>query len=219
MERAYEKSLGTALVAVGVGILLFGFVMAYQDIQGLPSAKSPTARFNWSVNGFQATFTDTSSAGGASITTVYWTFGDGASNSSASTSHTYGSPGSYNVTLQVQDANGASAQSTAALVISGTGSNSGSSSASGPAGNQSNIGSLLGPLLGGVSGLVKTVETFVFLLVIWLVGASILRGGWNLVTPKAETISVRVRPRSLQVEPVAPPPAPAASPPPSPPSA
>jgi len=41
-----------------------------------------------------------------------------------------------------------------------------------------------------------------FLGIEYLVGASILKAGWNLITPKAETIQVRVKPRSLQVEPV-----------------
>lgn len=223
MERAYEKSLGTALVAVGVAVLLFGFVLAYEDLRSVPSGRAPTAKFDWTVNGYSATFTDTSTANGASIVTVYWTFGDGSSNSSPSTSHTYGAPGGQvNVTLEVQDANGVSAQSTATFSVPSSGTQSGSSSASGPVGNQSNLGSVLGPALGGLSGLVSTAESFVYLLVILVAGGSILRAGWNLITPKAETISVRVKPRSLQVEPVSPPAPPSAAtpsapPPPSPP--
>ncbi len=54
----------------------------------------------------------------------------------------------------------------------------------------------------------KFLVTFLFLGVEYLVGAAILKAGWNLVTPKAETLSVRVKPRSLQVEPVSAPPAP-----------
>ncbi len=216
MERAYEKLLGTVLVAIGVALLLVGFVTAYEEIQHLPSSRGPTAKFTWSLAGLSATFHDASSASGSAITTVYWSFGDGGSNSSPDASHTYASPGSYNVTLEIQDANGASAQSMAELLVSATGSSNGASSVSGPAGNQTNIGSTLGSLFGGITGLFTTIETFVLLLVIWLVGASVLKGGWNLITPKAETISVRVRPRSLQLEPVAPAPSPtgAASPPP-----
>jgi PKD repeat protein len=214
MERVYEKSVGTALLVVGVAILLFGFVLAYQDIQHLPSGKSPTAKFTWSVSGLTASFTDGSSASSGSLTVTYWTFGDGSSNGSASPQHTYATPGSYNVTLQVQDSDGGSAQSTASITVAASGSSSGSSSPSGPAGNQTNVGSILGPVLGGVAGLVKTVETFVLLVVFWLVGGSLLRGGWNLITPKAETISVRVKPRSLQVEPVASTPTPPAAAPP-----
>jgi hypothetical protein len=110
MERAWEKSLGTALVAIGLGLLLYGFVQAYDY-----TVHPPTG----------------------SYTVVQ--FGGG------------GGGGSVNGTF-----NG------------------------------------------------RFVEAFAFLGIEYLIGASILRGGWNLITPKAETISVRVKPRSLQIEPVAP---------------
>jgi len=108
MERAYEKSLGTALVAIGIAVLLFGFYQAYNYTQNLPSA-------NYKV----------------------FSIGGGGSGSNIN--------GSFN-------------------------------------------GAFL--------------ATFSFLVIEYLVGASILKAGWNLVTPKAETIEVRVKPRSLQVEPV-----------------
>lgn len=217
MEHAYERSVGTALTAVGVVLLLVGFVLAFQSIQGLPSTAPPTAQFQWTLNGTTASFTDRSTASGAAITTTYWSFGDGSSTSSASPSHVYPSSGSYLVTLEIQDANGASARSVAQLLV-GSGSAAGSSGPSGSVtGNGSSPLSSLGNALGSVPGAVKTLETFLLLLVVWLVGASILRAGWNLITPKAETISVRVRPRSLQVEALATPsPPPVVSPSPSP---
>ncbi len=56
-------------------------------------------------------------------------------------------------------------------------------------------------------------------VVLFLVGGSITKAGWNLIRPRPETVQVRVKPRDLQVEPVgaAPmgqpaPPAPAAEP-------
>ncbi len=123
MERVWERGLGTALVAVGLGLLLFGFVQAYDYTLHPPS-------------------------------------------------------GTYNV-----------------FSLSGGGG-----------GNSSINGTFNGRFL----------VTFTFLGIEYLVGASILKAGWNLVTPKAETISVRVKPRSLQVEPAD---APAAVSPPSPPPA
>jgi hypothetical protein len=128
MERVWERGLGTALVAVGLGLLLFGFVQAYDYTVHPPS-------------------------------------------------------GTYNV-----------------FTIGGGGG-----------GNSSINGSFNGRFL----------EAFTFLGIEYLVGASILKAGWNLVTPKAETISVRVKPRSLQLEPAAasamtaPPPAVSAPPPPT----
>lgn len=120
MERKLEKTLGTALVAVGLAILLFAFFQAYQYTQSPPS-------------------------------------------------------GQYNI-----------------FSLGGSGGNGSSIS-----------GSFNGIFL----------ATFMFLIIEYFVGASILKAGWNLVTPKAETIQVRVKPRSLQVEPVDAATPPSASPP------
>jgi hypothetical protein len=123
MERAYDRSLGTALVAIGLGLLLFGFVQAY----------------DYTVHPPSGTYTVVTFGGGG---------GGGGGNGSVN--------GSFNG---------------------------------------------------------RFLEAFTFLGIEYLVGASILRAGWNLITPKAETISVRVKPRSLQVEPVG---SPTPSPPPVP---
>ena len=125
MERAYERSLGTALVAVGLGLLLFGFVQAYGYTQHPPSG-------NYTI----------------------FSFGGGGGGG--------GVNGSFNG---------------------------------------------------------RFVEAFTFLGIEYLVGASVIKAGWNLVSPKAETLSVRVKPRSLQVEPVAPMPTDPGSSPPVPPPA
>jgi hypothetical protein len=129
MERTYERFLGTALVAIGLALLLYGFVQAYEY-----TVTPPSGTYNVVTFGGQA-----------------------------------GSNGSVN---------------------------------------------------GSFNG--RFVEAFVFLGIEYLAGAAILKAGWNLVTPKAETISVRVKPRSLQAEPTtttAPPLPPASLPPPSPPPA
>jgi PKD repeat protein len=43
---------------------------------------------------------------GRTIASYFWTFGDGASGSGVSTSHRYGSPGAFAVTLLVTDSAG-----------------------------------------------------------------------------------------------------------------
>ncbi len=108
MDRAYEKSIGTALLAIGLGLLLFGFYQAYEYTQTPPS-------------------------------------------------------GTYNI---VHASGGGSGNSSLNLTFNG-----------------------------------RYIEAFSFLCIEYLVGAAVLKGGWNLITPKAETISVRVKPKSLQVEP------------------
>lgn len=122
MERAYERLLGTALVAIGLGLLLFAFVQAYDYTVHPPSGTYSIFNFGGSGGG-----------GGSSVNGTF---------------------------------NG------------------------------------------------RFLEAFTFLGIEYLAGASILKGGWNLVSPKAETLSVRVKPRSLQVEPATAPVAPPAPPPP-----
>ncbi len=205
MPSRYERSLGTAVLALGVGLLLFGFYQAYVDLEHLPNDQGPTAQFTWSESGLRASFVDGSSAAGSTISTVYWSFGDGNTSSAADPTHTYAKAGAYNVTLMIQSANGNSAETLALVAVNATGTASGGSSPSEPIGGGNGITSILSPIFGGVSGFFRTTETFVFLGVEYLVGAAILRAGWNLITPKAETIQVRVKPRDLQVEPVEPP--------------
>jgi PKD repeat protein len=202
MPSRYDRTLGTLLVALGVGLLLFGFYQAYVDIGHLPTDQGPTARFTWSETGLRANFADTSTTSSGSITTVYWSFGDGNTSSLTDPTHTYAKTGTYNVTLMVQGSDGSSAETLALLAVNATGSASGGSSPSEPIGGGNGIGSFLSPIFGGVSGFFQTTETFAFLGIEYLVGAAILRAGWNLITPKAETIQVRVKPRDLQVEPV-----------------
>ena len=73
-----------------------------------------------------ATFTDTSSpgAGGASIVSRLWQFGDpasGAANTATTpqADHTFSAPGTYQVSLTVTDANGLTATSTRAVTAPG----------------------------------------------------------------------------------------------------
>ena len=116
MERGYERGLGTALVAIGLGLLVVAFVQAYDYTIHPPTGNYPIFNFGGGGGG-----------GGSSVN------------------------GSFNGRFLV---------------------------------------------------------AFTFLGIEYLAGAAILKGGWNLITPKAETISVRVKPRSLQVEPAGPPVAP-----------
>jgi len=110
MERAYERNLGTILVAIGVAILLFVLYQGYEY-----TMNPPTGTYN--------IFTLTGGNGG----------GGGSAN------------GTFN----------------------------------------------------GIF-----ISTFVFLIIQCLVGAFILKAGWNLITPKAETIQVRIKPKYLRLEPV-----------------
>jgi PKD repeat protein len=56
---------------------------------------SITANFTYTISGRTVTFTNTSTGG----LTYLWTFGDGSTDNSSYTSHTYSAAGSYSVGL------------------------------------------------------------------------------------------------------------------------
>src|SRR5207247_1172532 len=89
------------------------------DNQGAPSSTAPKtvapppptpprASFTRSCNGLTCNFTSTSSDPDGSIVSYSWNFGDGSPVSTLQNpSHTYAAGGSYTVTLQVTDNQGA----------------------------------------------------------------------------------------------------------------
>ncbi len=76
----------------------------------------PTANFTSSCSGLSCNFTSTSSDPDGSISAYSWTFGDGATSTAANPSHTYGSGGTYTVTLRVTDNRGAQSGATSKSV-------------------------------------------------------------------------------------------------------
>jgi PKD repeat protein len=67
----------------------------------------PTAAFTWSCSGLTCSFTDGSSDTDGTVAAWSWNFGDGATSTASSPSHTYASGGDYAVTLIVTDDLGA----------------------------------------------------------------------------------------------------------------
>src|SRR6266576_3888557 len=76
----------------------------------------PTANFTSSCSGLSCNLTSTSSDPDGSISAYSWTFGDGATSTAANPSHTYGSGGTYTVTLRVTDNRGAQSGATSKSV-------------------------------------------------------------------------------------------------------
>ena len=65
---------------------------------------SPTANFSFSCNDLACSFNGSSSSDpDGDIVSYLWNFGDGGSSSGVSQSHTFGSSGTYQVTLTVRD--------------------------------------------------------------------------------------------------------------------
>jgi PKD repeat protein len=80
---------------------------------------APTANFSYVTSGLTATFTDSSTdpQGNSTITGHSWNFGDGATSTSTSPSHTYGAAGTYSVSETVTDSGGLSNTKTSSVTV------------------------------------------------------------------------------------------------------
>ena len=76
----------------------------YQARNGAAPNQPPAAAFTSTVSGSAVSVNgSTSTDSDGSITSYSWSFGDGATATGATASHTYASPGSYDVSLTVRD--------------------------------------------------------------------------------------------------------------------
>ena len=72
--------------------------------EGPPPNEPPTASFTFSCNELACSFNGSSSSDAdGNVVSYQWNFGDGGSSSGVSRSHTFGSSGTYQVTLTVRD--------------------------------------------------------------------------------------------------------------------
>ncbi len=123
LGRAYTPGSAVRLSRSGsvVAVADSDAGLALVDVSGCFAADSePFADFAWQpsdpVAGLPVQFSDLS---GGDPSSWSWTFGDGATSTVAEPSHVYGSPGSYEVTLEVSNAKGTDTDS-AAVVVNGT---------------------------------------------------------------------------------------------------
>ena len=72
-----------------------------------PPNEPPTASFTYECNYLECSFTDTSTDLDGSIVAWSWTFGDDRTSFQQHPTHTYGEAGTYSVTLEVTDDDGA----------------------------------------------------------------------------------------------------------------
>jgi len=90
-----------------------------QNITVTPPNQPPVASFTQSCNGLSCSFTSTSSDPDGSIASYRWTFGDGsAAVTTQNASHTYAAGGTYTVTLQVTDNQGATNSTSKNITVS-----------------------------------------------------------------------------------------------------
>lgn len=84
-----------------------------------PTNQPPVASFRFSCNATTrlCRFNGTASTDDVAVTSWQWTFGDGTSGSGATTTHSYATNGTYQVTLTVRDSAGLSSSLTKAVVV------------------------------------------------------------------------------------------------------
>lgn len=83
---------------------------------------TPTANFSDTTSGLTASFTDSSTDSGGTISSYAWTFGDGGTASTADPSHTYAAAGTYSVSETVTDSvSGATSEKTGSVTVTSSG--------------------------------------------------------------------------------------------------
>ncbi|MGD2070829.1 MAG: S8 family serine peptidase [Gemmatimonadota bacterium] len=91
---------------------------AVSGLGGGGSNQPPTAAFTYACDDLSCDFDGTGYDPDGSIIAYEWTFGDGATGSAATTSHTYATAGTYSVTLTVTDDDGATGSASQDVKVS-----------------------------------------------------------------------------------------------------
>jgi len=80
---------------------------------------TPVANFGFTTSGLTATFTDSSTDTGGTLSAHSWAFGDGSTSTTTSPSHTYSATGTFSVTETVTDSvSGATNAKTESVTVS-----------------------------------------------------------------------------------------------------
>lgn len=100
------------------GITAFSGVNVTGSYTAGSTNKPPVANYTFTTSGLTANFTDSSSDPDGTIASRTWDFGNASSTNTTNPSHTYTTPGTYNVVLSVTDNLGAKASKTQAVTVS-----------------------------------------------------------------------------------------------------
>ena len=88
-----------------------------KDVTVTVANQPPVAGFTQSCNLLACNFTSTSSDPDGPIASYSWTFGDGATSATQNPSHSYGTGGTYTVTLTVTDNQGATNSTSKSVTV------------------------------------------------------------------------------------------------------
>ena len=113
--------------ASGYGSVQIANLSAGFGSTGGGGGTTPTANFSDTTSGLTATFTDSSSDVGGTISSYAWNFGDSSTSTVKSPVHTYAAAGTYTVTETVTDSGGKTASKSASVTVATTGGGGGGS--------------------------------------------------------------------------------------------
>jgi hypothetical protein len=218
-HESISMVIGSILLVVGLIVLFVGFYFAFTIVSNprayldsqTPSStdqtiKGPSAQFRFTIDNLGVSFQDASQQGDSPINQWQWDFGDGGNGGGQNPSHTYIGNFSGSVKLTVKDGNNKESSALGSVHV-GMGEHSSGNSVpdySTDLSSMFNMNDIFRPLTELARGVAAVAGTFFMLFIVWLVGGSILKAGWNLIRPRPETIRVRIKPKDLQAEPVYP---------------
>ena len=201
----YERSWATVLIVAGVvllGVVFFSAFAIVKDPGGsynkwVPSeaVEDPEASFEWASSGLAVEFVDTSSVGDADIERWAWNFGDGTESADPNPSHRFPEDGEFAITLDVVDGNGLSSRAEAAVGVETGADNSGQ----GTLGLNDLADSVIDAVERGAKGSGVVLLVVGLFVVLTMVGGRLLRQGVRALRPIPDRISVKLRPKNLEL--------------------
>lgn len=203
--NGYERLWATILIVVGVALLGVVFVSAfaivndpggyYDEWVSAEGLEGPEAAFDWASSDLVVEFMDTSSIGDADLERWVWDFGDGAESADPSPSHRFAEEGEFAVTLNVVDENGLVSQAEATVGIEAGTANSGHG-ALGLSDLADSVTDTVERAAKGGSVVLLVIGMFV---VLTMIGGRLVRQGVRALRPIPERISVKLRPKKLEL--------------------
>ena len=200
--------VGAALLVAGIIVVFFVFTQALGMVTNLgdyfreqfPEEESeeevvgPTAAFSWNTEELDVNFQDESEEGDSPIRHWDWSFGDGSTSNQQNPSHTYDSQGDYRITLRVEDQNGETDSiNTNVYVDWGNYDNGFTEESFGDMNFEFSAGGILTPIA-------AALLVGILFIVMFLVGAAMIKAGWNLIKPGPSTLKLKLKPKKLEVE-------------------
>jgi len=212
-NHRYERAWGTGMIIVGIVLLGVVFFLAFgilRDPGGYydewvpgDDVAGPEASYDWMASGLDVAFIDTSQVGDAEIERWAWDFGDGAESSDPNPSYRFGEDGEQGVTLEVVDTNGLTSKAEGTVEVETGAPNSGD----GAIGLSDMADNVIETVERSSKGGLVVVLVIGMLVVLTMIGGRVVRQGVRMLRPLPDRITMKLRPKELELAAYEPPPA------------